>query len=244
MRGQRCFMLMIAVLLFATCAWAQGRVHAGRLGKSSHIGHQKSSPAGHLVGRLIPRGRSFSFAARRHRNPLLGQYSYSPYFHRRFGRRAYGHATSNQYAYSPYLYQPYGVPYSGFGAYGAPDYDSYYSYSPYFPYLYFYDLYYRESVRSTEEASRYEAALAREPSSRANAPQDALADPEETDSNPDASDLAPLAPRNVLLMLDGEEMVASPSGGPLVLGSGQHSLRISARPSPSSAPTLPSTQTD
>jgi hypothetical protein len=231
MFGRRCLILAIAALLWGTSVWAQGRPHAGRTVKSARIGHQKSFRGGHRVGRNPSRGRPFGFAGRRYRNRLPRQYSYSPGFHRGFGRRAYSQSFFGQYSFSPFL--PYAVPHLSLGPYGAPYYNPHYSYPSYSSYPYLYDLYYRESVRSREEANRYEAALAWELASRCCAPQDASAAPDEVSAVHDASDHAVLAPRDVLLTLDGRELPPSPTGGPLVLGSGRHTLRISARSSPS-----------
>jgi hypothetical protein len=118
-----------------------------------------------------------------------------------------------------------GWPYSDFGYYGSPyTYAPQQTHSPYFPYLYFYDLYYREAQRSKEEADQFEASFRREQPGDSAAPRSAM-------PGDDASDAVPLAPREVLVTINGQELTSSASGGPVVLSSGHHTLRIAARAS-------------
>ena len=113
-------------------------------------------------------------------------------------------------SYSPYFAQSYG--WRGFN-YGAP-----YSYSPYSSYLYFYDLYDQEAQRSKQEADEFEASLER---------QGKLTGPAKVGAFP--SDFVPLPSRDVTAILDGKVQNPSPSGEPLVIGSGRHTLHITAR---------------
>lgn len=112
--------------------------------------------------------------------------------------------------YPPYFAQSYG--WRGFN-YGAP-----YAYSPYSSHLYFYDVYYREAQRSKQEADEFEASLER---------QGKLTGPAKVGVFP--SDFLPLPSRKVTATLDGKVQNPSPSGDPLVIGSGRHTLRITAR---------------
>lgn len=206
MRLRTCFFLGLAVVLFGITALAQGRgrtlPHAGKassVGPSSRV----SSP-----GYRHPRGWSPARSGYFNRGFAFGSPSYWPY---------------GRYTYSPYAAQSYGWPYFGTGYYGSPyAYAPQYNYSDYFPYLYFFDLYYREAQRSKEEADNFEASLRREPPAPSAGPRGVK--PES-----DAYDAIPLSPRAVRVTVDGQEPAPSASGGPLVLGSGRHTLRISAK---------------
>jgi len=133
----------------------------------------------------------------------------SPRFNRGFAFRSPSYWP---YAYSPYAAPSYGWPHVDAGDYGFPyTYASPYTHSGYFPYLYFFDLYYREAQRSKEEADAYEETFRREKLGDA------------------ASGGAPLSPRDVQVTVDGQELAPSPSGYPLVVGSGRHTLRLAAR---------------
>lgn len=114
------------------------------------------------------------------------------------------------FGYSPYFAQSYG--WRGFN-YGAP-----YAYSPHSSYLYFYDLYDQEAQRSKQEAGEFEASLER---------QGKLTGPAKIGAFP--SDVLRLTSRDVTATLDGNVQDPSPSGDPLVIGSGRHTLRITAR---------------
>ena len=116
----------------------------------------------------------------------------------------------------PFGYQAYGGPYQD---YGFDSYPGTYGRSPYF---YFYDLYSREAAESRRAADDYEASLAREGK---------LTGPAEVGAFP--TDFLPRSSRNVVLTLDGQPISPSPSGLPLVIESGQHSLRIAANNAPS-----------
>ena len=132
----------------------------------------------------------------------------SPYLRAPYPGQRYGFGSG--FGYSPYFAQSYGWP--GFN-YAAP-----YSYSSYSPYLYFYDLYYQEAQRSKQEADEFEASLAR---------QGKLTGPARVGSF--QSDFLPHPSRDVTAILDGNVQNPSASGDPLVIGSGRHTLRITAR---------------
>lgn len=117
---------------------------------------------------------------------------------------------------SPYFAQSYGWP--GLSSRSRYPYWPNYSYSPYSSYLYFYDLYYQEAERSKQEADDFEAALERD---------GRLTGPAKVGTFP--SDFLPFPPRDMTVTLDGKVQNPSPSGNPLVIGSGRHTLRISAR---------------
>ncbi len=222
--------VVFAVLVCGAGAWAQGRGRAGeprRLGHVARRGSFRVAPRMHRAfshtGRHLFSGRSHRF---RHPHPVLQ----SPRF--------YGYGHHDGYAYSPYYYGGYASPYYYSGSYAT----RYYAYSPqtdyyspYFPYLYFYDLAYQEAIRSKEAAEQYEASVAREQSEH-TASSDLPEQPEDVESTSTASEPAPLSPRDVLLTVDGETLAPSPSGKPLVLGSGPHTLRISSRHAESPAP--------
>ncbi len=142
----------------------------------------------------------------------------APAYQRGFGAGLTHHrALNGNYGYSPYLAPSYAWPGHH---YGAPySYWPNYSYSSYSSYLYFYDLYYREAERSKQEADEFEASLEREGK---------LTGPAKVGALP--GDFLPLAPRDVTLTLDGGVQIPSSSGGPIVIGSGHHTLRVSAKP--------------
>jgi hypothetical protein len=135
------------------------------------------------------------------------------------GNAQSGHASFRPYtrgpagviAYGPFGYQTYGWPYQD---YGFDSYPGIYDRSPYF---YFHDLYSREAEQSRQAADNYEASLAREGK---------LTGPAEVGAFP--TDFLPRSSRNVALTLDGQPLSPSPSGLPLGIESGQHSLRITA----------------
>ena len=134
------------------------------------------------------------------RRPYLGQ------------RSGFGSGLSS----SRYLAQSYGWPGLSFGSpYTRWTYNSY---SPHSFYPYLYDLYYQEAQRSKQEADEFEASLER---------QGKLTGPAKVGAFP--SDFLPIPSRGVTATLDGRVQNASPSGDPLVIGSGRHTLRITAR---------------
>ena len=100
--------------------------------------------------------------------------------------------------------------------YGSPYFRSHYQ-TPHFPYLYFYEQYTREAEESSRAADEYEASLARE---------DKLTGPLEVGAF--TTDVLPRPPLDVPLTLDGEAVMPSPSGAPLVIESGAHTLQIGA----------------
>ncbi len=137
-----------------------------------------------------------------------GSYLNSPYLPRPYlGQRS---GFGSGFGYSPYFAQSYG--WRGFN-YGAP-----YFNSPYSSYLYFYDVYYQEAQQSKQAADEFEASLER---------QGKLTGPAKVGAFP--SDFLPIPSRGVTATLDGRVQNASPSGDPLVIGSGRHTLRITAR---------------
>jgi hypothetical protein len=132
-----------------------------------------------------------------------------------FGRNS-SHSAAAVLAYGPYGHLnsgwfPHRYGYHPF-AYG-------YGQSSYFPYLYFFDHYAREAEESRRAADEYEASLAREGK---------LTGPEKVGAFP--TDYLPFPPPGVTLIFDGDEQDASPSGAALVIESGEHSLRIAAKP--------------
>jgi len=88
-------------------------------------------------------------------------------------------------------------------------------YSRHFPYLYFYEQYAREAEESRRAADEFEASLAREGK---------LTGPLEVGAF--ATDFIPRSPIQQELTLDGRAVAPSPSGAPLVIESGEHTLRI------------------
>jgi hypothetical protein len=180
-------------------------------------------------GRAVPQGGKAPSAAQSsrasspgHHHPHQWTHARSLYFNRGFGFGSSSYGPYRGYTYSPYGFQSYGWPYSGAGYYGSPyTYAPQYSYSDYFPYFYFFELYSREAQRSKEEADRYEASFAGKGPAHA------------------AGDAAPLSPRDVVLTIDGGVVTGSASGSPVVVGSGRHTLRISARSSTTSPSTRP-----
>jgi hypothetical protein len=123
--------------------------------------------------------------------------------------------------YSPYYSQNFAWPYAYNGYWMNPYYAPQETYSHFFPYLYFYDLYAQEAERSRQAADEFEVSLAREGK---------LTGPAAVGSF--ASDSRPLLPGNVALTLDEQFVAPPPSGGPLVIGSGHHVLRIAAKAVP------------
>lgn len=117
---------------------------------------------------------------------------------------------------SPLLYaqswSSYGYPSFG-GNYLNP-----YNNSSHFPYLYFYEQYAREAEDSRRAADEFEASRAREGK---------LTGPLEVGAF--TTDFLPRSPLRLPLTLDGEAVAPSPSGAPLVIGSGEHMLRIGSR---------------
>ena len=114
---------------------------------------------------------------------------------------------------SPLLYAQ-GWPSYGYPSFGS-DYFQPYNTSRHFPYLYFYEQYAREAEESRRAADEYEASLAREGK---------LTGPLEVGAF--KTDFLPRSPLNHSLTLDGQPVTPSPSGAPLVIGSGEHTLRV------------------
>lgn len=93
----------------------------------------------------------------------------------------------------------------------------------YFPYLYFYDRYDQEALRTREAADRYDAEFRREEyGGTVKSPDHSASDPSGLRTD------APLSPHQVLITLNGEPRPRAANGAPVVLGSGRHTLRISA----------------
>jgi hypothetical protein len=116
------------------------------------------------------------------------------------------------------FFSPYGYA-APFAFYDYTDYRS----ADYFPYLYFYDRYYEEALSTREAADRYDAEFRREEYGGT------VKSPDSPHSNPAAfHNDAPLAPHQVLITLNGQPQPRATNGAPLVLGSGRHTLVISA----------------
>jgi hypothetical protein len=98
---------------------------------------------------------------------------------------------------------------------GGHGFTPYYS-SPHFPYLYFYGQYAHEAEESRRAADEYEASLAREGKLTGPAPVGAF-----------STDYLPRSPLRQKLTLDGQPVTPSPSGAPLVISSGDHTVTIS-----------------
>lgn len=214
--------VIVAALAITASAWAQGR------GRAPAAAGQSPSRGQGLVRPAPPRMRGPAVNGPRRQT---AQSKRSP-AHRALGLAPEPAKSSyfQSYGYHPYyrpsgaVYPSYGWPYSYADSYWSYGHFAPFSYSPYFPYLYFYDLYDREA----QDAERYWRER-EEQAAHPAAPQPPVTSPgAPPESDPSAS--GPLAPRDVLLTLDGEELPAAPSGGPVVLGSGRHALRISARP--------------
>lgn len=103
----------------------------------------------------------------------------------------------------------YGYP--GFGTYAYSPYNA----TPHFPYLYFYEQYEQEAEESRRAADEYEASLAREGKLTGPLPVGAF-----------TTDYLPPSPLTQQLALDGQTVAPSPSGAPLVIESGSHTLQI------------------
>lgn len=142
-----------------------------------------------------------------------GYRSYSPEFRAGFG---FGRVRDGGYGGPTFLAQSYGWP--GFNS-GYPYFNSinpWYTQSMNYPY--YYGLYYSEAARSKQEADEFEATLAREGK---------LTGPAKVGAFP--TDFLPLRSQDATVTLDGNVQNPSSSGGPLVIGSGRHTLRIAAR---------------
>ena len=162
----------------------------------------RASTSGSAI-RSLPSNPGHAGRLSYHGSYLNSLNSRRPYLGQRSG---YG----SRFSYSPYFAQSYG--WRGFN-YGAP-----YFNSPHSSYLYFYDLYDQEAQRSKQEADEFEASLER---------QGKLIGPTKVGAFP--SDFLPLPSRDVTAILDGKVQNPSPRGDPLVIGSGRHTLHITAR---------------
>ena len=124
---------------------------------------------------------------------------------------------------SPLLYaqrwNSHGFGNSYFGGHGYQLYND----TPHFPYLHFYEQYARQAEESRRAADEYEATLAREGK---------LTGPLEVGAFP--TDFLPRSPLRQQVTLDGQAVAPSPSGSPLVIESGEHTLNIGSRDSSSS----------
>jgi len=223
MRLRISLFLGFVFFLFGVSAFAQGRGRAAQAVGPSNRAGQHSFRAGPKVSSSFSPRQPSRFATPGHRLPHGRPLNSWPYSGGAFGRGLNNYGSYGYYRYSPSAAPSFGWPYSDFGDYGSPyTYAPQQTYSPYFPYLYFYDLYYREAQRSKEEADQFEASFRREQPGDSAAPRSAM-------PGSDASDAVPLAPREVLVTIDGQELTSSASGGPVVLSSGHHTLRIAAR---------------
>jgi hypothetical protein len=106
-----------------------------------------------------------------------------------------------------------GYGYPGLGGYAYSPYNA----TPHFPYLYFYEQYAQEAEESRRAADEYEASLAREGRLTGPLPAGAF-----------TTDYLPRSPLTQQLSLDGQAVAPSPSGAPLVIESGSHTLQIGA----------------
>ena len=129
------------------------------------------------------------------------------------------YSTGSHYG-SPLLYaqgwNSYGHGNSYFGGHGYQLYNE----TPHFPYLYYYEQYSRQAEESRRAADEYEASLAREGK---------LTGPLEVGAF--ATDFIPRSPLRQQATLDGHPVAPSPSGSPLVIESGEHTLNIGSRDS-------------
>lgn len=198
--AQRALISLIAILLAVPLA-ALAREHGSRAGGGAAVNRR---------GNGLVAAQPQHWGSHRAGHQLIGRTPHS-YGDQRFGVR------DTPSFYSPYYSQNFGwlTPYNSFwtNPYAPQD-----TYSQVFPYLYFYDLYAQEAERSRQAADEFEASLAREGK---------LTGPTEPGSS--ASDSRPLLPRDVALTLDDQPLAMSASGGPVVIGSGRHTLRIAAR---------------
>jgi hypothetical protein len=225
MRFQVSLFLGLVFFLSGVSAFAQGRGRAARAAGPSSRAGQHSFRAGPRVSSSFSSRQPARFSTPGRRLPHGQRLNHWPYFHGAFGSGWNNYGSYGYHPDSPYVAPSFGWPYSGYGYYGSPyTYAPQQTYSPYFPYLYFYDLYYQESQRSKEEADQFEASFGREQSGDSATPRSAK-------PGDDASGTVPLAPREVLVTIDGQELTSSASGGPVVLSSGHHTLRIAARSS-------------
>jgi len=217
MRVRTALSSTLVVLLLSSGAWAEAGGQGGREAGKSHPGLRGSMAGAARGGQKFSRRESIRARTPGAFAPSPRYRTHAPGFNPGYG---FGSHRYRGYGYSPYLAQSYGWP--GFN-FGSPHAYSPYSWnSPYSNYRYFYDLYYDEAQRSKQEADEFEASLAREGK---------LTGPEKAGAF--ATDFLPLAPRDVMLSVDGQEHQPSASGAPLVLGSGRHTVRIAARPSTS-----------
>jgi hypothetical protein len=131
---------------------------------------------------------------------------------RELQRVDWGYPTSFLHG-SPLLYAQ-GWPGYGYPSFGGSSYHPY-NHSSHFPYLYFYEQYAREAEESRRAADEYEASLAREGK---------LTGPLEVGAF--ATDFLPRSPLQQQVTLDGQTVAPSPSGAPLGIESGEHTLII------------------
>jgi hypothetical protein len=202
--ARRVFASLVAILL-AIPLTAYAREHGSRAGAGAAGGTRRN-------GLAAAKNQSW------HNYQGVHQ-AIGPGWYRQAGRRlrAGGFRSSHSY-YTQNFGWPYA--YNGFWTY---PYAPQYTYSPHFPYLYYYDLYAQEAERSRQAADEFEALVRGERGEDGPVP---IAGPEASSGSDSAS---PLAPRHVALTLDDQPLALTTSGGPVVISSGQHTLRIAAR---------------
>ncbi len=251
------FSLLLSVLLFATSAWAQGRGHSfqgrGAFGWS-HMGaprtFQPGPPAMHFFphqpfhfapgGQHFPHDGNFFFFPPQ--GPLLAQGSgiflFPPHRPDLPGGQSFFFPSArdflffssfffphNQFFFPPTFFNPFSSPFfsspfgwpGGFGGFQPPfTFGSNFGpYSGYYPSPYGY----RPPYAPPPEEKRPETGQPPKPAEP----------PPPLNPKGESSIPQPLAPRNALIFVDGEEQTSRSAGGPLVLGSGNHTLRITAR---------------
>lgn len=245
----------LAFFLSGTCAWGQilgGQGFRGHGFQGGPLlgGHKAFRPAPFHGQGFFPKhhfhprflGRNFQ-----HRDLLGFRFGLSPFAHNlRYGSdfgysvqgpvRMYNPSYYGIFGTSPYFYPPYGGPYFGYGFYSYP-----YAYDPRFntytlaypaPYTYApYPLDQGRYDRHEQDYSRYpDESRSPEPSAPGEKPPEAARGRKPQGEKPEGEASLPerLDPRDVHLTLDGETSPSSPPGRPLTLGSGRHTLVVSA----------------
>lgn len=236
--------LVLTIVLGATWAWAQMRGAGGRGSTGGFRGGvttarpQTFRPSS--ANRNYP-STNLTFGTSRYRGGFRNRNSsgLSRYFSRSFGPRFFNpfyynsfYGCANPFAsYSPYCaqYLPYGQ-YS-FGAY---PYASLYPYASAYPFTGYYGDPYGGAAVGDGQNENEQAGAEQ---------QDWVwvqGNPPRADALDEASAFHRVAPRDVRLELDGAAMSAPEDGSPLTIGSGNHTLRMTAQSTPG-AETVPPT---
>lgn len=217
--------LAISILLGGATLWAQGRGRPAGSGGRTNTGAQSPS-------RNVPATNSFPGRRGYHAQPYGYRFGHRSQFGMgfRFPGYNYRFGYGADYGYSPYVYQPY---------YGRPYYDTrFYSYpygcdSRFSSWPYYCQPLYPSGPRAQDVAPYYEGEdyssdAGGSPGEESSGASQGLAPP----AAPAAisrEDAHRLDPRDVVLTLDGWERPSSDSAKPLELGSGRHTLGVSAR---------------